>query len=92
VLAYSDRLVRTTDTNADAVAHRLHGPRLARAVKRDRLHAEADNDPAAVGACISCRKVAQDAVSDRMLLGLNADGFGDRKVAVAFHRDVADEA
>ena len=88
----AEQPIGAADAHAHAVAQPFGDPILRSAVAGDRLNVESDLDPGAVAAPVAGRKIAQDAATDVAAFGLDGNGLGDRKVAVALDRDVADEA
>src|SRR5262249_49207293 len=80
-----------SDAHAHAVAEAFGAPVLRVAVAGDGLNVEADFDPAAVGARVGGWEVTEDAAADVVAFRLHGDGLGDREIAVALDRDVADE-
>ena len=92
VPAGAERPIGAADADADAVAQPFGDPIFRGAVARDRLDVEPHLDPRAVPAPVDGRKIAQDAAADLPAFRLHGDRLGDRKVAVALDRDVADEA
>ena len=74
-----------------AIALALGGERLSHPIAGHRLNVETDPDPRSVTTRVGGRKIAQQAVLERIAFGLNADCLGDEQITVGQHLHVADE-
>ena len=92
MLAVIEKHILVADADALAVGNRFDAERLCIAVALHLQHVEADDHALAMAVGIDGREIAQDAMPDLAVLGIDSDRLAHVKRGIGIYRHVAEEA